>query len=444
MVSIVRKILSKGDFFRNVATLISGSMVAQIIPIIVTPILTRIYFPEDFGVFSLFLAISAIMSVTVSGCYELAINLPKEDKEAFHLFALAILLAFISSSFLMGILLIWNGAILDQLGKPEMAPYVYLVPISIFLMSAYQSLSYWTNRKKRYTTLAINRVVQSGSTGMIQITQSLLFNMGRSGLVIGDITGRFISTFLLLITMVRQEKHRFTSVSIDEILHVAKKYQNFPKFTIISRWLDVSSTYLPLLFLDVFFGNGITGLYALADRALRAPISSISSSISEVFRQKAAEIYSHSGNCKNIYVSTFKRLSQLSCMIFIPLFLLCPYLFAFIFGQNWEEAGEMGQILIPMLAFGFVTSPLTAMFFIAEKQKLDLLFKVFLVLGNVLSLLIGYLIGNHYASILFLSIFNCLWYLVNLIFTYSLAKGDSRKGRVSLIFGSNNRENPNF
>ncbi|MEA1954756.1 MAG: hypothetical protein U9O24_10240 [Campylobacterota bacterium] len=76
---MLSKLKPKSEFSRNVLTLMTGTTIAQAIPIAISPILTRIYTLEDFGIFALFIAITAIFGSIANGRYELAIMLPKKD-----------------------------------------------------------------------------------------------------------------------------------------------------------------------------------------------------------------------------------------------------------------------------------------------------------------------------------------------------------------------------
>ena len=83
----------------------TGTGLAQAIPIAISPILTRIYTPEEFGVFALYMAIASILTVLVTGRYEMAILLPKKDRDAMSLVALSIALSFFISIILLIIVL---------------------------------------------------------------------------------------------------------------------------------------------------------------------------------------------------------------------------------------------------------------------------------------------------------------------------------------------------
>ena len=57
----------KSEFSRNVLTLMTGTTIAQAIPIAISPILTRIYSSEDFGMSALYMSIASILSVVATG-----------------------------------------------------------------------------------------------------------------------------------------------------------------------------------------------------------------------------------------------------------------------------------------------------------------------------------------------------------------------------------------
>ena len=147
---MIRRLKLKSDFSRNVLTLITGTTIAQVIPIAISPLLTRIYTPEDFGLAALFFAFFSILSSIATGRYELAIMSPKSDDEAKHIVFLSILVgAFI---FFIATILIWffDEEIVIFLGNPEIKNWLYFIPFLLFSFGIYQSIYYWLNRKKKY------------------------------------------------------------------------------------------------------------------------------------------------------------------------------------------------------------------------------------------------------------------------------------------------------
>lgn len=432
----------RNEYVKNVLTVITGNGIAQIVPLIVLPILTRIYTPKDFGFFSVFIGSTSIISVIATGRYELAINLPKKDQEAFNLCVISLSLSFIFCFLLMFFIFMYFN-FFSFLGLEKEKNYLfYFVPLSVFLLSFDQILCCWNNRKKYFRRTSLNRILQSGFIGGGQIGFSTFLNWQSYGLIVGDVLGRTLSTLWLFISIIKNEKHKFSHCNMPSLMAVAKRYQNFPRYLIIAHGINISSSYFPIFFLEMFFDANIVGFFALANRVLRAPLVLMSTSISTVFRQKASEQYARTGNCLSSYKTTLTCLVLVAFFVFLPLFFVCPLFFVFLFGENWKEAGEYAKIMIPMLAFDFVASPLSAMFMISEKQRLDLLFQIVLFTGISLSFYISSYSGNPKVAIVVFSAIVCAWQATNIYFTYSFAKGTLRKhGDVMEKMGEENKIN---
>lgn len=141
-------IKKKSEFTKNIVTLMTGTAIAQAIPIAISPILTRIYSPEDFGVFALFVAIISILGNIANAKYELAIMLPKKDEDAINIFALGFLITCIISIIMLIFVITFNHYFIDSLKNEEIGFWLYFVPIAIFFSGMYNVLNYFNNRKK--------------------------------------------------------------------------------------------------------------------------------------------------------------------------------------------------------------------------------------------------------------------------------------------------------
>jgi O-antigen/teichoic acid export membrane protein len=193
---MINKLKPKSDFSRNVLTLMTGTTIAQAIPIAISPILTRIYSPEDFGIFALYMSIVSIIATMATGRYELAIMLPKKDEDTLNIMALSIIIVFFVSFLTFLIVFFFNAQITDFLGNTAISYWLYLVPISVLLTGVYQSLNYWFNRKKVYKTLAKNRIIQSSTTSITNLSLGFA-GVGSSGLILSSVFGQGVVTALL-------------------------------------------------------------------------------------------------------------------------------------------------------------------------------------------------------------------------------------------------------
>lgn len=400
----------------------TGTSIAQAIPIAISPILTRLYTPEDFGIFALYMAVASIVSVLVTGRYELSIMLPKKDSDAMNIVALSIGLSCIISTVLLIIVTVFNSQITHLIGSPAVSSWLYFVPVSTLLMGVYQSLNYWSNRKGHYKRMALSRMMQSGSGSMAQLGGGYSA-MGASGLVGGQIIGQGLSTALLGRLIYREDQSELKKISRNRIIALGKKYSSFPKYLIVAHGFNTGSSQMPVILLGAFFNSAVAGFYMLTQRVIGAPMTIVGSAIGDVFRQEASHAYAHAGNCKSVYLKTLKRLIAISIFPFVIFFFIAPFAFAFVFGDGWRISGEYAQILTPMFFLRFVTSPLSAMFMIAQKQRLDLIWQIALFVLVSLSFAFGYSQSNIKLALIAFCASYTLMYSVNGVLSYKLAMG---------------------
>ena len=423
---MITTLLPRSRYARDVVTLMTGTGLAQAIPIAISPILTRLYSPEEFGHFALYMAVAMIASVLVTGRYELAILLPRQDRDALHIAALAIALSVAISGVLLAIVIFAAHPIANQLGDEALAQWLYWVPVSTLLLGVYQSLNYWSNRKAQYKRLAISRAALSASAALAQLGSGYA-GSGAGGLVGGQLAGQVLATGVLARLVWREDCGVIRTLSVPRSLALAKKYINFPKYLIAAHGFNTASGQMPVLLLSALFSTTAAGFFTLTQRVMAAPMSLVANALGDVFRQEASQAYIHQGNCKAIYQRTFKRLLLISTVPFTIFFFIAPGVFAWVFGEQWRVAGEYAQILTPMAFLQFITSPLSTMFMIAEKQRFDLYWQIFLLASVVASFLLGKAADNSMHALILFSAAYCIAYAINGFMTYHFAKNKVAK-----------------
>lgn len=424
--NLKQKHAPKGSFGHNALTLMTGTAIAQAIPIAVAPILTRLYSPSDFGVWALFISVTSVISVIATARYELAIMLPEKDEDAVNLVALSILIAFSISFATFLIVLIFNKSITKLLGNPEISLWLYFIPVSVLLTGIFQALNYWANRKKQYRRLSMRRILQSGSTVVSQLVLGVM-KIGSGGLVGGGIIGQALATGVFAREVLKDDRGKINLINAIRLKQLFIRYKSFPKYDIPASFINVLSNQLPVFLFSGFFGSAIVGFYSLTQRILSTPISFIATSILGVFKQRASEDYVQHGNCKEIYVKTLKTLAMFSIIPFVVLFINAPWLFAFIFGEKWRVAGEYTQIMAIMFFLRFIASPLSFVLYIAEKQHYEFIWQLVLLFSTAVSLLIGVFLKNVKISIILFSFSYSLMYIFYLALSYYVSKGNSKK-----------------
>lgn len=375
---MLTKLKPKSEFSKNVLTLMTGTTIAQAIPIAISPILTRIYTPEDFGVFALYMAIVSIIAVVATGRYEMAIMLPKKDSDAINIVALSILISFFVSFISFVIVFIFNTQITNLLNNPEISNWLYFIPITILLTGIYQSFNYWSNRKKHYKRLAISRVVQSGSTASVNLGIGFC-GFGSSGLIIGQLLGQSISTTILGKLIWNEDKNKLNDIKNLKIFAIARRYIKFPKITIWSSFINSFYNNGKFLILGIVFLPNIIGQLYLAFRVLMIPVSIISTNIADVLFQKTSMMNNIKTSNKEILSKLIKVLFVLMSIALLPsviIYFFGENLFSFIFGKNWTEAGQYASVLAIALFFQFSIAPFCKVFYVLKKM-------IYIYFGNL-------------------------------------------------------------
>lgn len=413
----------KSEFGRNVLVLMSGTAIIQIITILISPFLTRLYAPDDFGLYALYLSALTLLTIIATGKYELAIGLPKKSSEANSLMFLTLLLAFLFSSFLMIILILFHEKIIVLINKPDLARWIYLLPLSVLFSGVYLSNQYWLNRQKRFQEITQIVILQ----GIILTVFSLIF-----GYIEMDFAGLILSSFIALVISATVGLKIFIlekpPLSRIKIIALMKKYKKFPAYSIISDFFNSFSHQLPIFFIPFLFGMSAAGIFFLMQRMIKIPLSLLSSSIGEVFRQTATYEYMHHGNCRVIYLKTLQKLILLSIVPFMLLFVFSPFLFELIFGDTWKDAGKYTQILIPMFFTQFISSPLSLMYYIAEKQDKDLLFQIQFFIFTLIIFILSYTFNwNIYLTLSVMSGYYSIAYIINLFITYRFSENTQKR-----------------
>ncbi|MCF6244303.1 MAG: oligosaccharide flippase family protein [Sulfurovum sp.] len=377
---MLNKLKPKSEFSRNVLTLMTGTTIAQAIPIAISPILTRIYTPEDFGMFALYASIVSLLAIIINGKYDMAIVLPKEEKEAFNIFILSLLITFFITFFIAFFIFLFFENILLWLNNKEIGLFLYFIPISLFLMGIYQSLYYWWTRKKKFKHISESQIYQSLIIGSVQISSGYLQSIG--GLIYGNIVGRFIAVFILLKYFFKENLLNRKDIQKKVLLEQMLRYKEFPLISTFHSLSEISRISGTVILISFFFGGTILGFYALALRILQVPLGIVGSSLGQVLYQKFNTLYTDRQLLYPYIKMIVLKLLLIAIPIFSILYMILPDLFKFVFGNEWYQAGEYSRLLIPYLFMNFIVAPISHLIMILEKQR------TFFYIGFVINLVI--------------------------------------------------------
>ncbi|MEM6800715.1 MAG: lipopolysaccharide biosynthesis protein [Bacteroidota bacterium] len=376
------------EFWKQALTLFSGSLLAQTISIAFLPILSRLYVPEAFGIYGVFVAAVAVLVVGINGGYELTIMLPEKEEEARSLLRISLRVAHIISLILLLLLFLFGSDLLEMAHLTELHNWHLFLALSIWMEGLIQAYGFALNRMKAYRALSIAKLTRSVLT--VGISTLLAFSKANfEGLLLGFLAGQ-AGMMCYSLLYFQQKSEKLASKSSKEARDVARKYADFPTYSVPGTLLNVASKHLPFFLLPRLFSTHINGQFSKADRVLNLPAVLVSMSIGRVFFEQASRANEQSEEAlAKLTRDTFLRLFLLAIPFLLIVMLWAPDLFAWVLGEPWRLAGEYARCLMPWMFMVFIASPLSYLIDIKRKLRLFLYLNLFLFLVRLLAMLWG-------------------------------------------------------
>lgn len=352
-----------GGGFRQILVLLGGSGLAQLIALAASPVLSRLYSPEHFGAFALFLSLATLLATVACGRYEYAMLLPAQDAEAGQLLGFSVCLALTFSGFLALLQVLGlNDAIVARLGDLALGAWLWLLPVAVLALALSNAVSVWRNRQQAYRLLATSRVLQSGTTAFVGVGLGLAA-WGSLGLVLANLIGQLLGLLSLLRGGALPRSWRCWQA----LRTVAIKYKDFPVINLPHALMDALQATALLWVLGVWYGATAVGAYAFALRIARAPLTMLSGSVGQVYQQRSAQAHANGHDLRAVTRRTVRGLVGMALPFLIAM-VWAPELFAIAFGERWRAAGEIAHVLAPWMASNFVTSPLSQLPRLLKRQ----------------------------------------------------------------------------
>lgn len=375
------------EYLRHVLTLLGGTVAVQLGLVAATPVLTRLYSPAEFGTFALFVAVSTILGMVACGRFELAVMLPREEREAISVFQLG----FLFSIGISTVLLLFTGicAIIPALDLDNQQRLIlFSLPLAVFLQGVTQNAGALLNRHSQYKQISLGR--SANVLGVVGISIILgLSGFGAIGLVAGKVAGHVLELMVLL-WVLSKNRMPFTNVQLPAVKAAFFKYSSFLKYSTLEAILNSVFRQIPVFALTTFFSATAAGFYSIAQTVVAKPAGMIAGAFGQVFYQRAVEAEAVSGDAlADLFKSTCQLLSILAVAGVLIVVLPGPALFAWVLGSEWREAGIYAAWSMPFVAVSFVKSPLSCMIDIKNRIRENLVFELAFLLVSAISFLIA-------------------------------------------------------
>ncbi len=379
----------KRPTFQNIGRLMTATVLAQVVSILISPVVTRLYSSTDYGFLALMMSFSTLAGTIATFQYNQTIILAKEEEQAKLAFSLSLWLSFCVAVFteVVGLFVIpffpkWFDF------NPAYKVWLYFLPVIIFISSAGNSSYFWANRNQHFSLISQGRMLISVTSAAISVGLGFLLD-GPSGLILGFFIGTSIFSLFMWIGNIRKGLGSLPLRDIEGMKKLALKYKDFPLMNLPTQFIQQLIQQLPVLLLTLYKGPSSAGLYNLCSRVLITPIQTIAGATGEVFQQRAASRYNANGECEQDYLKTTKGLALIGALPFLVLGLISPWLFKFVFGAEWVEAGRYAQVMSFMFYLRFVFGTVSIMYYVADKLRENLIIHLYFLASTFLIFFFG-------------------------------------------------------
>ena len=371
-ISKYREKLKNNIFFQNIAVVAGGNVTAKLIGIIAAPIITRLYTPEDYGIFSVFLSVVGVVGSLATLRYAVTIPIAKEEKLADNILKLCFLITLsLSIVWFIGIAL-FGKFFTVQFSAEQLQPYLWLMPVVFLGKGVYEALNNWAVRTRKFRLITRTKVSQGVSSAGVKISLGAM-GVTPLGLFLGHIAQEAAGITSLFSKLVQLKPELLKTFSWSGIKYAAKRYKKFPLVQSWSQLLLALGTQLPVLLIGAFYGVEVVGIFGLAQNMINMPMDLIGQSVAQVYY---AEISKYGkNNPKKIYKLSVSIIKKLFWVGLIPIGLLIafgPWVFKLVFGPEWLDAGVYARFLSILILTRFISSPIANIFNVYEKQSLQL------------------------------------------------------------------------
>ena len=404
---------------RNVGKLLSANVVAQAIGLLVYPILTRLYAPENFALLNLFTSIASVIALFATFEYHYAIVLPKEEEKAISLVHLCFLI-------LAGVLAVtclsipFASPIATLFKAPDLARYWWMLPFLVAGIGIWNILNYWYIRRTAFSRI-------SG----YQVTQSIFSAAGKIGLGVlgwlncGLIVASVLAPLLALLTSacLAWKRHlRMLLTRSKDIPVAAKEYANFPKFSLPRALVNAVSVSLPVWILTPHFGLEQVGYLSLAMMAAVLPFSLFARACYQVLFQVVTEKVQQQKAIGNL-VSRFIILSgSAMIVILLAVYFILPQMVTVLFGAQWIESAAIIRALYPYLLLTPICGTICFLSDVFGKQKIAMWLEIGYLLLMATALCTGIYFGSFIGTVQLFAWTRLIYLSIQLLWFISLVR----------------------
>ncbi len=378
----------------NILKITTSRVASWAIGLAVTPIIARVFTPEDFGVWQISMSIIGVLGILACFRYDLSIPLGRDDKEASASLALSAIISLIFSLIVLATVPFVKSQMAIWFKSPDLEVLLWLIPIGILVKSLQEALRYLAAYKMRFGIMAYAGFASSAIGVLMPIGWYFIYGRSPAGLLAAILTGYTAGILILVIPLFGILIAGLKDDGLGSIIDVAKYHKRFPIYSIWAGLINTFSRYMPAFFLGLYFPTEVVGYYSLGNRIVTMPSSLLGRSISQVLYPAIGKQYQKTGDISKIVRTMVRRLAQTGIFPTVVIGFYGATLFRLLLGYNWVEAGIYAQILSVVVLSQFITSPMTGIFAVRSYQDKGLIYNIALAVSRFMALLLTSRMNN--------------------------------------------------
>lgn len=425
--------LKRNSFIRNVVIVASGTAAAQVITLLFTPLITRLYGPEAFGILGTFNSIVFIAAPAAALTYPIAIVLPKDGEEARGLVRLSLGIAALVSLLAAVVILFMSDSLAGWLHLEDLHFVLYLIPVYILLTGLLQTAEQWLIRTQQFQAAAKASVAHSVILNGSKAGAGLIYPAGMV-LIILTVFGQLFKALMMIAWskgFIRRGKDEQPAAERLPLWVLIKKYRDFPLFRTPQIFLNSISQSLPTLSLTILFGPAAAGFYTLGKNVLSMPSQLIAKSVGDVFYPKITEAANQGEDISKLLIKATWSLTMIGLIPFGLIAAFGPVLFAIVFGGSWQIAGEYARWMALWVFAAFLNRPAVSAIPVLGLQDRFLLYEIISTMVRFGAIYIGFvLFKSDLASIILYSLASVVLNLSLIFYTIRQAQSVNSKLKV--------------
>jgi O-antigen/teichoic acid export membrane protein len=370
----------------------AGSAGGQVLALAAVPLLSRLYSPDDFGVFTVISALVASIGTVAAFRFELAVPLPERERDAHALVTLGLAAAFITAVLGTAAVAVMGDAVAAIFDQPKLRPWLWLVPPTAAAMGIAHLLNQLAIRQRHYGSIGRRNFFQSLTILLTQLAAGAA-GLRSGGMALGLGVGQVAGALSLLPSARLGGAEARASRNRRGLWEIALRYRRFPLLLAPSGLLNVLGHQLPILLIAYWYGGAVAGWLGLTQRVLAMPIALVGAAVAQVYLAELSRAArANSGRARSIFLGASKKLALIAAPGLLVVVVIAPAVFSVLFGEEWESSGVYAQAMAVYMATQFVVSPPSQTLVVLGRQGLQLAWdtsRILLVTGAVSATALG-------------------------------------------------------